>query len=145
VGFSRGDDPLYREYKEREYVGPFHWTPLEIFSISFPSSEVSAEDLTVISWVLPQSKATKSDNRKEKTYPSERWARARIFGEKATFSLPSTWLKICSKPGSRRLRRLSSLLLLNGWSLNATRSPPPGLKGMSPMPPASGRLASVMG
>ena len=87
VGFSSGNDPLYREYKEREYVGTFHWTPLEIFSITFPSFEVSAEDLTVISWVLPQNKATKSDNRKEKTYPSERWARARIFGEKGNIQL----------------------------------------------------------
>jgi epoxyqueuosine reductase len=87
VGFSSGDDPLYREYKEREYVGAFHWTPLEIFSTTFPSFEVSAKDLTVISWVLPQSKTTKSDNRKEKIYPSERWARARIFGEEGNVKL----------------------------------------------------------
>ena len=85
IGFSSGDDPLYQEYKE--YVGPFHWTPLEIFSTTFPSFEVSAKDLTVISWVLPQSKTTKSDNRKEKIYPSERWARARIFGEEGNVKL----------------------------------------------------------
>jgi epoxyqueuosine reductase len=87
VGFSRGDDPLYREYKEREYVGTFHWTPPEIFNITFPSSQVSEEDLTVISWVLLQNETTKTDNRKEKTYPSERWARARIFGEKGNVQL----------------------------------------------------------
>ena len=40
-------------------------------------------ELTVISWVLPQTQATKADNRRETTYPSERWARARIFGEAA--------------------------------------------------------------
>jgi epoxyqueuosine reductase len=32
VGFSAGDDPLYEAY--RELVGPFHWTPEEIFGFS---------------------------------------------------------------------------------------------------------------
>src|SRR3989304_515862 len=52
VGFSRGDDPLYQEYKK--YVGPFHWTPLEAFTLTFPSPEVTPDQLTVISWILPQ-------------------------------------------------------------------------------------------
>ncbi len=65
VGFSRGDDPLYREYKE--IVGPFHWTPEEIFSLTFPETPIKPEELTVISWILPQTRATKADNRKEKT------------------------------------------------------------------------------
>ena len=85
VGFSNGADPLYPEYKE--YVGAFHWTPLEIFAMTFPSVAVSAEDLTVISWILPQTEAAKSDNRKEATYPSERWARARMFGEEVNIKL----------------------------------------------------------
>ncbi len=29
VGFASGADPLFQEFKE--YIGPFHWTPLEIF------------------------------------------------------------------------------------------------------------------
>ena len=85
MGFSRGDDPLYTAYKK--YVGPFHWTPLEIFRKAFPTSEAKAEDLTVISWILPHREATKSDNRKETSYPSERWARARIFGEQVNVEL----------------------------------------------------------
>ena len=85
LGFSRGDDPLYTAYKM--YVGPFHWTPLEIFTKAFPSSGTKAEDLTVISWILPHREATKSDNRKETSYPSERWARARIFGEQVNVKL----------------------------------------------------------
>jgi epoxyqueuosine reductase len=85
IGFSKGDDPLYTAYKQ--YVGPFHWTPLEIFSKAFPTSRVKAEDLTVISWILPHREATKSDNRKETSYPSERWARARIFGEQVNVKL----------------------------------------------------------
>ncbi len=79
VGFSNGADPLYQQYKE--YVGSFHRTPLEIFHEAFPEMEVQAGDLTIVSWVLPSTEATKADNRKEKLYPSERWVRARIFGE----------------------------------------------------------------
>jgi len=80
VGFAGGADPLFEDYKD--HVGPFHFTPLEIFSRTFPSIKADAADLTVISWILPQTDRTKSDNRREAAYPSERWARARIFGEK---------------------------------------------------------------
>ncbi len=79
VGFSSGADPLYEEYKD--LVGPFHYTPGEIFNLTFPEEPAAAEDLTVISWVLPHLRATKLDNRRERIYPSERWARARIMGE----------------------------------------------------------------
>jgi hypothetical protein len=85
VGFSRGDDPIYEEY--RTFVGPFHWTPLEIFNLTFPQVHVTQDELTVIVWVLPQTKITKSDNRKEIFYPSDRWARARIFGEEVNVKL----------------------------------------------------------
>ncbi|MCX5909178.1 MAG: epoxyqueuosine reductase, partial [Deltaproteobacteria bacterium] len=37
--------------------------------------------------ILPQTEATKVDQRKETTYPSERWARARIFGEEVNVKL----------------------------------------------------------
>jgi len=85
VGFSRGDDPIYESYKE--HVGPFHFTPLEIFQLSFPDSKCTAEDLTVISWVLPQTEKTKSDARRESRLPTERWTRARIFGEEVNVKL----------------------------------------------------------
>ena len=80
VRFSNGADPLYQELKE--HVGPFHWTPAEIFRQTFPDIAVGPEELTVISWVLPHTEATKADNRRETRLPSERWARARIFGQK---------------------------------------------------------------
>ncbi len=85
VGFSRGDDPLYQEYKK--YVGPFHWTPLEVFKITFPTLEVTADQLTVISWILPQMESTKADLRRETVNPPESWARARIFGEETNVKL----------------------------------------------------------
>ena len=85
VGFSRGDDPIYDTYKE--VVGPYHWKPLEIFTRTFKNLSVNAEELTVISWILPQTRATKADNRKHSTYPAERWARARIYGEEVNVKL----------------------------------------------------------
>ncbi|NWF56918.1 MAG: epoxyqueuosine reductase [Syntrophaceae bacterium] len=86
VGFSAGNDSLYQAYKE-EYVGPFHWTPLELFRQAFSASKAEAEELSVISWILPQMERTKADLRKETIYPSESWTRARIFGEEANVKL----------------------------------------------------------
>ncbi len=80
VGFASGDDPIFETFKEA--VGSVHWTPEEIFSLSFPSSIFKAADLSVISWVLPQTDLTKKDNRESTKTPSERWARSRAFGEK---------------------------------------------------------------
>lgn len=85
VGFSRGNDPLYEAYKE--LVGQYHWTPREIFSLAFPDLDVPPEELAVISWILPQREVTKTDNRRKKIYPSERWARARIYGEEVNVKL----------------------------------------------------------
>ncbi len=85
VGFSSGSDPLYRFYKED--IGDFYWTPLEVFTKTFPQSNVTPDQLSVISWILPHTEATKSDNRRETLYPSERWARARIYGEEVNKKL----------------------------------------------------------
>ena len=62
-------------------------TPWEAFAVTFRDFTVKPEELTVISWILPQTGATKADNRKEHFYPSERWARARIFGEEVNEKL----------------------------------------------------------
>lgn len=107
VGFSAGDDPLYQAYKE-EYVGPFHWTPAEIFDLSFPGANVSAGELTVVTWILPQRQATKVDNRREKTYPAERWARARIFGEQANQGLRQRLVQALAEQGVSALAPLLS-------------------------------------
>ena len=85
VGFSRGDDPLYASYKE--HVGPFHWTPAEAFALAFPQFTGGSDELTVITWILPQTEQTKAEMRKATDYPTERCARARIFGEEANVTL----------------------------------------------------------
>lgn len=79
VGFSRGDDAYYPQLKED--IGPFLWTPAEAFAIGHRDSLAPATDLTVISWVLPQTAATLTDQRQETDLPCERWCRSRHFGE----------------------------------------------------------------
>lgn len=79
VGFASGADPIFETYKE--HVGPFAFTPEELFTLSFPEEPVRAEELTVMAWVLPQRAATKEDNRRERLRGAERWARSRLYGE----------------------------------------------------------------
>src|SRR4030043_133464 len=38
VGFSCGGDPLYRKFKDD--IGPFLWTPPEIFALTFPDIKI---------------------------------------------------------------------------------------------------------
>ena len=85
VGFASGTDQIWQQYKE--YIGAFHWTPWEVFNQHCPSENVSADQLTVISWILPQRQLVRKTNRKEKTYPSEEWARIRVFGEEFNMAL----------------------------------------------------------
>jgi epoxyqueuosine reductase QueG len=97
VGFAGGIDPLFDDYKQ--HVGPFHWTPLEIFTLTFPELTVGAQELTVISWILPQTNDTKSDNRAQPKWPAERWARARIYGEQFNESLRKHVVESLQKEG----------------------------------------------
>ena len=85
IGVCRGDDPVFARYKE--VVGPIHWTPEEVFRIAFPGVVAEPAELAVISWILPQTEATRRDNAAAERYPAERWARSRIFGERFNHSL----------------------------------------------------------
>jgi epoxyqueuosine reductase len=80
VGFANGGDPLF-DYLKKD-IGSFLWTPMDIFAKTFPGDDVSPENLTVISWILPQTSATRDDHRKETEYPSQKWAVTRFYGEK---------------------------------------------------------------
>lgn len=85
VGYASGIDQIWQQYKE--YVGAFHWTPWEVFNQHRAEQTVSAEQLTVISWILPQRKSVRMTNRRSKKYPSEEWARIRIYGEEFNVAL----------------------------------------------------------
>jgi epoxyqueuosine reductase len=85
IGFASGADQIWQQYKE--YVGPFHWTPWEVFNQHCRAEKADIEELTVISWVLPQREAVRKANRRTKKYPSEAWARVRIYGEEFNVAL----------------------------------------------------------
>ena len=80
VGFSSGSDPLYDEYVR--HIGDFYLRPIDIFKRAFPEvSPVSPSALTVISWVLPSTPHTRSDQATETKRPSGRWVYVRHHGE----------------------------------------------------------------
>ncbi|MCM2265484.1 MAG: 4Fe-4S ferredoxin [Desulfuromonadales bacterium] len=79
VAIAAGDDPFFARIKEM--IGAFHWTPEEAFALAFPAAPATASELRVISYVLPQTLATLTDQRQETTLPAERWARSRFHGE----------------------------------------------------------------
>ena len=85
VGFSNAADPLYAFY--REDIGDFYELPVAFLSHKYPGKTFDPEKATVVSWILPQTEATKRDHRAEKFFPSERWARSRIFGDEGNVAL----------------------------------------------------------
>jgi epoxyqueuosine reductase QueG len=85
VGFAAGDDPLFEQFKR--HVGASHWTPGEAFALAFPELGTVAGELTIISWILPHTAQTKRDNRGQTSLPSERWARAKLMGERFNVAL----------------------------------------------------------
>ncbi|THB80319.1 MAG: epoxyqueuosine reductase [Desulfobacteraceae bacterium] len=97
VGFAAGSDPIWQQYKE--YVGAFHWTPWEVLNQNLPMENVSAEQLTVISWILPQRKDVRKANRLTRTYPSEAWARIRVYGEEMNAALRKHLVERLEKAG----------------------------------------------
>ncbi|MDR3230180.1 MAG: hypothetical protein LBT65_01965 [Synergistaceae bacterium] len=78
LGVARGDDPIFLEFRDR--VDARHWTPAEAFAAG-GYDPAPAEELSVVSWILPHTPVTKRDNARQREWPSERWARSRIFGE----------------------------------------------------------------
>jgi len=72
VGFAGGDDQLFADFKQ--HVGASHWTPLEAFGLAFPTLPAAADELTVISWILPHPAQVKANNRVEMRLPAKSWA-----------------------------------------------------------------------
>ncbi|MCX5811938.1 MAG: epoxyqueuosine reductase [Proteobacteria bacterium] len=101
VGYASGDDPIFEELKAD--IGPFYLTPKEVFEKVYPDAGAQPEELTVISWILPHIKQTKMDNRREKTYPSERWARGKKFGVPVNMKLQNHLIKILGEVGCKAM------------------------------------------
>ncbi|MHB1317869.1 MAG: epoxyqueuosine reductase [Anaerolineae bacterium] len=101
VGLARGDDPLFVEYKM--HVGPEHWTPVEAMALAYPDVAIQGAELAIISWVLPQTAATRADSRASTVYPPERWARSRMFGEAFNNSLKAQVVQTLREAGYRAM------------------------------------------
>ena len=85
IAVARGDDPLFRKLKDD--IGPFYWLPEEAWQMQFPGENISAAELSVIVYLLPQTPATRADQKEAPEVPAERWARSRDFGEKFNCAL----------------------------------------------------------
>jgi len=85
IGYAHATHPLFEQYCQD--LAPFYWSPQQAFTMAHPELEASAEQLSIISWVLPQTEETRADQRLEAELPAERWARSRDFGEKFNCAL----------------------------------------------------------
>jgi len=110
VGFSRGDDPLYLEY--RHHIGAFYLTPIDLFASAFPGTDLSAHELAVISWILPSTARTRAEQARQRKYPSERWVRTRAQGEEFNMALRQHVVAQLASMGIQALAPLLSPL----WS-----------------------------
>jgi epoxyqueuosine reductase QueG len=106
VGFSSGADPLFEFYKKD--IGDFYLRPIDFFANKYPELKMLPEQLTVISWILPQTERTKKDHRRETHLPSERWTRARFYGEKVNVKLRRHVVKILEDAGFKALAPMLS-------------------------------------
>ena len=69
VGIADGRDPYYDFLKE--HIGPFHWSPTEVFQMKYPREEPA--NLRVVSMVFPQMRKTKDTQSQETICPSREW------------------------------------------------------------------------
>jgi epoxyqueuosine reductase QueG len=82
VGFAGGDDDIFQQYKT--IIGPFHQTPreaLEAHLKKVTNGYPRPESVTVISFILPSSRATRESMRKESQVCSLRWNYTRHYGQ----------------------------------------------------------------
>lgn len=110
VGFARGDDPLWDFLKAD--IGEFLWTPAEAFGLAFPVARAEPSELTVVSWILPQTEATRTAHRNSKDMPSKRWSKVRLHGERINERLRA---EVARELTSRRLPACAPALLPE-WS-----------------------------
>lgn len=85
VGYAAAVHPLFHQYATD--LAPFYWTPQQAFQLAFPEIPVRDEELSIISWILPQTAATRADQGQSTELPAERWARSRDYGERFNCAL----------------------------------------------------------
>lgn len=94
VGFSRAEDPLYAYYKQ--HIDPsFYRLPEEWLECCFGQTFDPAQ-VSVISWVLPQTADTREKSRAQDDCPTMEWQMARVHGEACNRALAQVlvdWLQ----------------------------------------------------
>jgi len=108
VGFSSGADSLYQFYKED--IGDFYLTPNEIMTHHTNSPSIKAENVTVISWVLPHTEENKAGMRDQTHFPTRRWVLAKNFGEQVNNQLREHLAQALNQEGINAIAPLNSPL-----------------------------------
>jgi epoxyqueuosine reductase len=78
IGFADGNDPLFQEFKKKQIIGPFHFTPEEALSTYLKRQKKKEGDkkpssLSVVSIVFTATKKTRLSSRSETVMASPRW------------------------------------------------------------------------
>lgn len=104
VGFAAGDDPYFAFFKQD--IGEFYLSPLELLRGKYPGLDLDPASLTVVSWVLPQTRPTREENARMERHPGLRWARARLYGEEFNRMLAAHLVKVLNDTGLRSVAPL---------------------------------------
>jgi epoxyqueuosine reductase QueG len=98
VGIADGDDPLFAELKT--VIAPTHLTPREALAAGLGKDAADLpQRLSVVSWILPISAATRRSNRRCTRQPSRRWAYTRWYGEMFNEALRRHVVHMLTDPG----------------------------------------------
>ena len=111
IGFAAGNDELF-SFLKKDIGSDFYWTPAEAFSSAFPDEQAQADELSVIAWVLPQTKPTRLAHRKAVDLPSIEWSKARHYGEKVNENLRRYVVELFTSSG----HQACAPVLLPQWS-----------------------------
>jgi len=98
VGTAAGNDPLF-DFIKNDIGAEFYWSPSEAFAQAFPDEQARSAQLSIISWILPQTEVTRLAHRKQKSMPSIEWSKARHFGEMVNENLRKAVVQYCRENG----------------------------------------------
>ena len=78
IGFADGNDPIFQDFKKRQVIGAFHFTPLEALSAYLKRQNKEVRDknpsaLSVVSIVFTATHRTRLSSRSETVMGSPRW------------------------------------------------------------------------
>lgn len=100
IGFASGADPIFSKF--REIIGPYHLMPhetLDAVAKQKCAPSPSAEEVGVISYVLPIAQAIRKENASMSSAPSRRWAYTRLYGEEFNKALQRYIVSILVEEG----------------------------------------------